>query len=847
MKKMFQLVLLVLLSSANILAQTTVVFPDGKIASEDFVKSYVESKLLKEAPPVKLPPVVIVTPPDKTGLTPCEAGPHLKEIYSIHSDNLTYLFAGAGVKGIDWQILKEGSTLRGGNVKPERDRIRIDYVALPSGNYTLRISGSNCEGASTREFSISGRGGDPVVVIPPAKPRLEPCEEGPEIKEILSASESAIDLRFHGVKVEGLDLKISSDRGVGRSGSLRPGSNVISYQYEKLPAGQYMIQLFGNTCAGASKMVGFKIEAKSTGQVTPPKEIPGNTLPDYGGDRTGNDSPDFHFIGQTDTNWMKIQVTGTPGNWILNDIAPNAPPKGYEDERYLINDVEIRGQGRLKDYKYLSNGVLTITKHFVNPALPGLGYWQDDNRWRGGGATFSSRSDVGCQAVIYFEADDSKPGLAWNDQTPAWWKGTPVPSAFTAAPAMRLPLGKYMTFDYQLVGTSDEDRMARGETFTKFNKVDSLRSNWVLNTDGAGIENEKGSREDFRRYADRLPLTGTFSFQTGESSRVVPDVSDRLRWMVERLMERYKQSGRADFLLGAGYGGYDYQVNGEWPEHGVVTVAEKRKAFSSVDEIFNRDSYLRFYKGTVNTIYLKNYGTSPSNPTANLQRVAKNELVKRAGFKAIMFGWEMYEAPGQTGWARGFGWQHDLPKGGRVVTQGMSVQAFDDAQANAFASLYWGDGFRIWGVDKINNNPATVYRVGNYYGLNTVTISAGAKLETTPEGGYPAEPGSSLDAIYIGAYTYNQCRITEGGEKRYNAFTLAGTSYPAEPDGADALVANSQKRGVLSVRTLGDNATIVFWDPFASNVWKQLSTVINGKTFTGWVYGRRLYSVNVKI
>ena len=649
-----------------------------------------------------------------------------------------------------------------------------------------------------------------------------------------------------------MDWKINSDQGTVRSGSVRPSENIISIAYDPLSAGDYILTLSGNTCRGKSKPFRFTVPKslveRLPGKIDPDDiiKVPGVIDAPTPNARPGFESPDWHFVARTDTQYLDIEIKGLPGKWLIYDIAPTKAPAGHE-ERYFVNGVMVKG--RLNGYKYESNGVLDVVKHFVKISLPSLGYWQNDNI-RDGGWTFSPRSDVGCQAIIFFSSDDNKPGLQWLDPTPSWYRGTHVVSWPTAAPAMSLPDQKYMMFDFRASGVSDAQRMARGETFTPSNPDNELRNFYCLNTDDANIEDINGSREDFRRYADRIPLMATLSFQFGESARGVPDVSDRQRWFVERLYERYKEAGRKKFLLSAGYGGYDYEASGQWPSpYNNVSLADARLRYSgNVEDIFSRDKYLSFFRGKMNTILLKNYETDGLNPFSNLLRVAKYESVRAAGFLGIEFGWHLSEHVGVIGFVRGFGWQHELPAGGTAIVQGMSATNFDDALANGFASLWWGDGFRVWdGQAERGYDPATVWREGDYYGARTVTLSGNAQLTGSGSDRDPVEPDIALDGKYISATLYAKCAATEGAPIRYNAFTVAGTSYIAEPDGADALVANSQKRGICSIRIKGKAATLVYWNPYAGNVWTKFETMIEGKVFGGWVFGRRIYVANVTI
>jgi hypothetical protein len=171
-KNLLLSVLLVFFGHLTITAQTSVYFPAGKLASEEYVRAYVDSVLKSTAPIIKLPPVIPVTPPvvvlpDK--LIPCDAGPEIRSISSITEQGLVVSFHGQNVFGLDFQILKDGATARSGKITPTSSTLSIGYETLAAGTYTLRLSGNTCLGASTREFTIekfSGQANPPKIPEP---------------------------------------------------------------------------------------------------------------------------------------------------------------------------------------------------------------------------------------------------------------------------------------------------------------------------------------------------------------------------------------------------------------------------------------------------------------------------------------------------------------------------------------------------------------------------------------------------------------------------------------------------------------------------------------------------------
>ena len=167
MKKMFLGLLLLLGQLAS--AQNVVIFPKGDIATEQFVRSYVDSILRSK--PVSLPPTNVKDA--------CERGPYIETIANITSDSLFALFDGKDVFGVDYQIFHEGKTIYSSSILPRSNVLKITYPTLAGGEYTLRLAGNTCVGSSTRPFTVPSR-----VTVPttPVATALPPCEEGPEVR-----------------------------------------------------------------------------------------------------------------------------------------------------------------------------------------------------------------------------------------------------------------------------------------------------------------------------------------------------------------------------------------------------------------------------------------------------------------------------------------------------------------------------------------------------------------------------------------------------------------------------------------------------------------------------------------
>lgn len=88
--------------------------------------------------------------------TTCTKGPTLLSIVSSGETNLSFLFDGANVFGIDWKIKQNGTVLRQNRVAPTSNTPVINYSTLATGVYTLEIQGGTCKSTvSATNFGVN--------------------------------------------------------------------------------------------------------------------------------------------------------------------------------------------------------------------------------------------------------------------------------------------------------------------------------------------------------------------------------------------------------------------------------------------------------------------------------------------------------------------------------------------------------------------------------------------------------------------------------------------------------------------------------------------------------------------
>jgi hypothetical protein len=537
-------------------------------------------------------------------------------------------------------------------------------------------------------------------------------------------------------------------------------------------------------------------------------------------------------IGRTDTSYLDIAITRVADGWQIDDNANFDLREGYV-YWYYINNVLVKSPGPLRGYIYRSGGVVDVRKaHFKTTVTNEYqwGYYPDNSFFDPDASySFGPRNDAGGQSVWFLDLDDVTPGIQWLDHTPSWYRGEHTMSWGLRAPEMQIEAGKMMGFTTTHVGYGPRERRARGETHTPRHPSAHplVRSDdpgpegelgFVLGAGHLGIDRADGDRDYYRQKADGAPLTSASSFELNEGTVWLPHASEQLRWFIERINERLQSTGWSPYFLAPDYGGYQFVMGARW--HDSSPDSFRWYYSASPEQIRSEDSYLGWMHGIANTVTIKHYGSYPLHRLDILQRMAMLEIVKRAGYKAVMFGWGQIELPGALTYGAVFGWQTEKPAGGTVLKNHFAVVPYDEAVAHGFMGFWWGDGIWVWdGRAPRNPNPDTI----DYSWLREdTTLLDGATITTERDAigsSYAEMPDTGFDGYYVGAYLYHQTRATFGGERRYIDFTIDGTEYRAEADGSDALSAIRDQRGVCQVRVLGNKATVVYYNPYAGNEW----------------------------
>jgi hypothetical protein len=260
-----------------------------------------------------------------------------------------------------------------------------------------------------------------------APARRKKCDAGPNIIDIYAVTSSRARVQFYGVNVFGIDAGVFDNSGkLLSTTTITPTSPEIVVPLGNLKAGNYKLRLSGNTCEGVSEK-NFTISATAARVAA-------------GG------AKEVKFITRGYPKHLDPVITGSSGNWEINDEATEGPAGGYEF-RYMINGVTITQNRPLRNYKYESNNPLRIWKMQTKPGLETLNRWSDREKNYyfdpEAGKTFSEGVTAAfCTAVFQTTKPTSRPGFI-NPISVNFEPDKQLTSWADYAPDMKLPKGHF--------------------------------------------------------------------------------------------------------------------------------------------------------------------------------------------------------------------------------------------------------------------------------------------------------------------------------------------------------------------------------------------------------------------
>jgi hypothetical protein len=141
-------------------------------------------------------------------------------------------------------------------------------------------------------------------------------------------------------------------------------------------------------------------EAYVGGGLIPVKPEPGPGSIDPDAPVTGAVTPKYY--GQGWEPHCQIVVSGSSGNWLLNDVGTEGLPAGHIWQ-YQVNGHVFRQAGRLANYSYQTNQPVSILLTPVKIGAPSLHYWGGETNWQDPNlsAGFSLNNSMGSTYIMF--------------------------------------------------------------------------------------------------------------------------------------------------------------------------------------------------------------------------------------------------------------------------------------------------------------------------------------------------------------------------------------------------------------------------------------------------------------
>jgi hypothetical protein len=308
---------------------------------------------------------------------------------------------------------------------------------LPSNTYKLSIRrAGNPNLVYVKYFTMPNTSTTQITNISLGN-NTQPCKEGPILLSILSATNTQLTYRFHGNEVYNIAWQVLNSSNVviveGSqdivNSSQQPiynPANEPTVIFPSLSVGNYTFAIQGGNCSSSVSTMGFTINTPGVTPTPTPSKTP-NFTP------TPSNTPGLppaeitaNSISRGMPEHMNIDVTGTPGNWIINDLATVTPPDGYEFW-YFLNNTIIKRATRLTNQSWPSNQPLTVYKMMGKLGLDSFNRWHPSQPTDGyydqnAGASFSNNCSI-AYTIIRFVSSGSgyNPTLAipqWMDYLP---------------------------------------------------------------------------------------------------------------------------------------------------------------------------------------------------------------------------------------------------------------------------------------------------------------------------------------------------------------------------------------------------------------------------------------------
>jgi hypothetical protein len=653
------------------------------------------------------------------------------------------------------------------------------------------------------------------------KAPLKKCDAGPDILNIYSVNSTRARLQFWGANVFGIDATVYDERGrLMVSASIVPTSSDITVPLNNLNPGAYKLRLSASNCQGFSeKMFSVPVVAAKKAAYT---------------------NPYVKVIAKGYAKHLDIVITGSPSNWIINDLADEVPAKGYEF-RYMVNGALLLQSTPLKNYRYQSNHPLRILKMQTKPGLTSLAKWSEGERNYffdpQAGTAFSENVTAGIYTAVFRDAN-SAPGFI-----------DPIPEKYDPekqltgwldyAPDMKLPKGHFWIA--KRGESSVETAFKKGVThlsnyqlpWENLGQVDALkkagltyndvpRTEHFMNLPKTGVDKWSGGfntkywprgplkEQEAKSQADQTDLGHAIWIgETMEGASTMAPGEAMWGYFYKRLRERYQETYGArhiPYMIAHNYFNF-------WPD-----------AFTRpVDSFPKTDFSPGGTLASTNLITEAIYINAPDHLNGTLfGSLYRMELFKRMGYNAGVFLFGVHE------WKPNNSYQYTYPGGLYYFQDKMPLEP-NLVIAYAFFSQLFGNLYVEWGGSGKQSTRNWDDPSGNWYPDEAPTSQPG--FPYVAKEGQPSYHGynGSSDLSYFGIKLYHDSFAkVDGGVKKFLKFRIDGKEWilPDKVEGVNIVDAHYDRRGIVLSQSKGGHVAWVYVNPYADNLAHQLEVVM---------------------
>lgn len=685
--------------------------------------------------------------------------------------------------------------------------------------------------------------------------RVKPCEVGPNLLKVMDVTPTSMTFTFHGVNIFKLKWTISQQKIIAQ-GMVEPSSPYIPLQFKALAPGNYQLKIEGVNCSGSSVM-SFNVPRQT-----------GRSNQTAGAARQASNASNAiaKVVTRGMDNQINIQITGSPANWVINDLTELEAPHGYE-WWYFIGGHIVKTTTPLRNYAYQTNAPLRVLKLAGKKGLKsfnswGTEIWQDKDA----GWTFPNNASA---AFATFVFTDKAIPTGGNKNGTSLTFLNPVPSTYTPNgflqwaenfPAVKMPkdhiyhlrksnkawpyqslLDKGVThlsnYDLPWHNTNEVIRLRNlGITYndvpnnsTIFNLPDSGKDEWVGGSRynkrhfPNGLYDEKTAREKARQADIEHYL---WIGQTEENSAYVPAEEPMWGWFYDELKKRYeqksKQSGKPYYIA------HNYFWIGQPDAFNLGQASRSSsKALYTGKLPETRYSPGRTLSHT-NLIVEGAYINAPDQGLQLYRILHKLNMFKRMGFTGGVFAFGVHE------WRPNNFYRIDFENEGTLYRQDKFPVDPNYLLSLSFLSQVYGKAFFEWGAQAaVNRQKKPMYldehNADKWYPKGATTPQ---KFPWVSEKDYYGIYTGSSDFIHMGAYLYSETFAkVDDAALQYCRFRINNQKW-VEPtkDGSDVVDAHFDNRPIVATKIKGSKAAVFYLDPYADGKQRQLEFQLPGRS-----------------